>query len=145
MAGAEAEAEEKKVPWWGVDKAAWRRRLAVVDTIFEGPRLPPWSDTDVEEFKREDPEHGAQVQALRTAGNICLGGAAAGGVAFAAIAARHSRSAIGAGLALAAGGLVGYVVTEEAANWSLGLYKFDQLQANVKFLDWWKSKNGIRS
>lgn len=39
------------------------------------------------------------------------------------------------------GAVTGWVLTQEGATWAYGLYKFDTLDANLKFIEWWRKKS----
>ena len=47
----------------------------------------------------------------------------------------------GAFLALLVGTAASWAVSEEAVNVGLGLYKFNALDANKRFVDWWAARN----
>lgn len=60
--------EKRELPWWAIDKEAWKRKFAVAvkvnDEVTKDDKpLPRWTSKDVEEFAKEDPVHGAQVYA----------------------------------------------------------------------------------
>jgi hypothetical protein len=78
---------------------------------------------------------------VRQGANIANVGAVVGGLATAAIAFKYSRSAVGAIGAFAGGAVVGWALAEEGASLGLGLYKFNCMDTNLKFLDWWEKKH----
>ena len=51
----------------------------------------------------------------------------------------------GAVLSLGAGAVVGMTFGQEIANHSLQLYRLDTMAAQVKFMEWWQKKTGVRS
>jgi hypothetical protein len=62
-----AEQRSPTKPWWAIDKAAWKERLAGfyrLASIADGrdKPLPRWSDSDVEDFMSSDPVYGPQVK-----------------------------------------------------------------------------------
>lgn len=79
-----------------------------------------------------------QVRQGATIANI---GALAGGLVTGAIAWKYSRSAVAAVGAFASGAVVGWALAEEGASLGLGLYKFDCMDTNLKFLSWWEKKH----
>ncbi|CAM6100020.1 unnamed protein product [Calypogeia fissa] len=132
-------------PWWAIDKAAWRERFAIyykLRSISDNRTAPlkPWTPEDVNEFIKSDPVHGPRLQLTRQGAQIAAGGAVVGGLTTAGIVIRHSKSSLGAFLGFLGGSVVGWTLAEEGANLGLGLYKFDCLDTNLKFLDWWKKK-----
>ncbi|CAK9193780.1 unnamed protein product [Sphagnum troendelagicum] len=133
-------------PWWAIDKEAWREKFAVfykLTSITEGhdQPLPPWSEKDIEEFQNSDPVYGTQLKLVRQGATIANVGALAGGLVTAAIAWKYSHSAVGAVGAFAGGAVVGWALAEEGASLGLGLYKFDCMDTNLKFLSWWEKKH----
>lgn len=77
---------------------------------------------------------------VRQGANIANYGAIAGGLATAGVAYRYSKNAPGALMAFVGGAAMSWAVAEEGANFALGLYKFNCMDANLKFLDWWERK-----
>jgi hypothetical protein len=138
--------ENNERPWWAIDKEAWKRKFRVAVelkaalTKDEKP-LPPWTSEDIETFAKEDPVYGPQVEALRRTSAATSYGAAVGALGSAGVAYRYSRSPHGAVLAGLLGAVTGWVVTNEGATWAYGLYKFDTLDANLKFIEWWRKKS----
>ncbi|KAL2633409.1 hypothetical protein R1flu_004888 [Riccia fluitans] len=132
-------------PWWAIDKAAWRERFSpfyrlVGITENRTAPLKPWTDRDVEEFIKSEPVHGPRLKLVRQGAQVAAVGALAGGLTSAGVAIRYSKNYVGAVLAFVGGSAVGWAVAEEGANYALGLYKFDCLETNLKFLDWWQAK-----
>jgi len=76
-----------------------------------------------------------QVRQGATIANV---GAVVGGLATAGIAFRYSKNLPGAFGAFLGGAAMSWAVAEEGANFGLGLYKFNCMDANLKFLDWWE-------
>ncbi|KAJ7551412.1 hypothetical protein O6H91_06G014300 [Diphasiastrum complanatum] len=134
-------------PWWAVDKEAWRERFAIVYKLGSISQnrdkpLPPWTEKDVQEFINTDPEYGHQLKLIRQAAKAAALGGVLGGFTSAAICYRYSRSSHGAILGFVAGAAVGWALTEEGANLALGLYKYNSnMDANLKFLQWWQKKS----
>lgn len=104
--------------------------------------LPPWSDSDVEEFMSSDPVYGPTLRTTREAVNFGLTGSAIGAVSTAAFSWKYSRSPHGAALALGAGAVFGWTFGHEAANHWFQLYRLDTLTAQTKFMEWWEKKSG---
>eukprot|EP00243_Klebsormidium_subtile_P003751 TRINITY_DN17343_c0_g1_i1.p1 TRINITY_DN17343_c0_g1~~TRINITY_DN17343_c0_g1_i1.p1 ORF type:complete len:148 (-),score=17.67 TRINITY_DN17343_c0_g1_i1:225-668(-) len=144
---SEASKEERKEqPWWAIDKEAWRRKFSTVVKLQSSMKedekaLPAWTSKDIEAFAKEDPVYGPQVAALRKNSEACGYGAVAGAVGSAGVALRFSKSPHGAVLAGLLGGLTGWLVTNEGATWAYGTYKFDNMDANLKFVEWWRKKS----
>lgn len=132
-------------PWWAVDKEAWKKQFSFVTKITslrenqEEP-LPPWTPADIEVFAKEDPVSGDQLKLVRQGAMISAVGGLVGGLGTAAYSYRYSRSVGGAALTLVFGLATSWAVSEEAANIGLGLYKINAMDANLKFLEWWKAK-----
>ncbi|BBN06632.1 hypothetical protein MPTK1_3g22720 [Marchantia polymorpha subsp. ruderalis] len=132
-------------PWWAIDKAAWRERFSVfyrLASISENRTQPlkPWTEQDVEDFIKSDPVHGPRLKLVRQGAQVAAAGAVVGGLTSAGVAMRYSKNSLGAFLAFAGGAAVSWAIAEEGANLALGLYKFDCLESNLKFLDWWQAK-----
>eukprot|EP00271_Cylindrocystis_brebissonii_P022486 TRINITY_DN8673_c0_g1_i1.p1 TRINITY_DN8673_c0_g1~~TRINITY_DN8673_c0_g1_i1.p1 ORF type:complete len:150 (+),score=32.32 TRINITY_DN8673_c0_g1_i1:240-689(+) len=147
MAGQQ-ETEAKQAagyrPWWAIDKEAWKRKFSIVAEISSikeiGP-LPKWTEEDVQKFAKEEPVYGDQLLRLRQASQISGIGALVGGLGTSLYSYRYSRSVGGAALVLVFGVTASYALSEEAANLGLGLYKFDAMETNFKFLHWWKAQS----
>ncbi|KAF1873178.1 hypothetical protein Lal_00016315 [Lupinus albus] len=115
-----------------------------------------WSSSDVEEFIASDPVHGpvgccllalhmpcaVELKTARGAVQFGLAGSALGAVYTAGFAWKYSKSLHGTALSFVAGGVFGWTFGHEVANHALQLYRVDTLAAEVKFLEWWKTKNG---
>ncbi|KAE9613646.1 putative succinate dehydrogenase (quinone) [Lupinus albus] len=101
-----------------------------------------WSSSDVEEFIASDPVHGPVLKTARGAVQFGLAGSALGAVYTAGFAWKYSKSLHGTALSFVAGGVFGWTFGHEVANHALQLYRVDTLAAEVKFLEWWKTKNG---
>ena len=54
---------------------------------------------------------------------------------------RYSRSPPGAVLAALLGTVAGWLITNEGTTWAYGTYKFDNMDANLKFIEWWRKKS----
>ncbi|MCO5562210.1 hypothetical protein L7F22_015836 [Adiantum nelumboides] len=80
------------------------------------------------------------LKLVRQGAKLSAAGAAVGGLTTTAVVARYSRAPHGLLLSLAAGAMVGWCVAEEGARVALGLHKFDCMDTNLRFLDWWKHK-----
>lgn len=58
--------EKKELPWWAIDKEAWKRKFSAVVKLRAEMRedekpLPPWTSKDIETFAKEDSVYGPQV------------------------------------------------------------------------------------
>jgi len=130
-------------PWWAIDKVAWREAFAPfykftsISERRDAP-LPPWSEADVQEFIKSDPVYGPQLQLVRQGATIANVGAVLGGLATAGVTLRYSKNLPGALIAFVGGAAMSWTVAEEGANLGLGLYKFNCMDTNLKFLDWWE-------
>ncbi|GBG82722.1 hypothetical protein CBR_g36250 [Chara braunii] len=131
-------------PWWAIDKQAWREAFSIYYKIKsveqDAEPLPAWTSADVAEFAKEDPVHGAQVQALQKAGTAAAVAAAVGGAGSLAFILRQARNVPAAAVGLVGGAAVSWALAEEVANYSLGLFKFEGMNANLKFLEWRRRK-----
>eukprot|EP00897_Mesotaenium_endlicherianum_P008748 jgi/Mesen1/7901/ME000420S07045 len=132
-------------PWWAVDKEAWKEKFAVVTKLKsirdnQAEPLPRWTEADIDKFAEEDPVNGSQIKLARQGATIANYSGLAGGVGTALYSYRYSRSAAGAALVFVFGATTCWALGEEAANFGLGLYKFDPLDSNLKFLEWWKKR-----
>eukprot|EP00250_Pteridium_aquilinum_P011302 c19977_g1_i1 orf=106-549(+) len=135
----------KKKPWWAIDKEAWKERFHIfyrLTSITDGRDKPlqRWSDADVDEFIHSDPVYGPQLKLVRQAAKISAAGAALGGLSTTAMVWRYSKAPHGLLLSLVAGSAFGWVLGQEGATVAFGLHKFDCVDTNLKFLDWWKQK-----
>ncbi|XVE79139.1 hypothetical protein DITRI_Ditri14bG0034000 [Diplodiscus trichospermus] len=130
-------------------KEFWAERFPFTDVysrfIGREEPLPPWSESDVNEFITSDPVHGPTLKTAREAANIGSAGAAIGAISTAAFAWKYSRSLHGAGLSFVAGGVFGWTFGQEIANHWYQLYKLDTMAAQVKFMEWWENKCRGRS
>lgn len=101
--------------------------------------LPSWSASDVEAFKRHDPATGADLNKLRTAGSVGMGGSAVGAAVFGMMGLRYSKLP---GLVFLAplGAAVGFAIAEEAAGAVAGAHRVDTVATNGKFLQWWSEQ-----
>nr|PNR61824.1 hypothetical protein PHYPA_000248 [Physcomitrium patens] len=142
-----AMAEDRYKPWWAIDKAAWREafepffKFKSISDHRDTP-LPPWSEADVQEFIDSDPVYGPRLKQVRQGATIANYGALVGGLATAGVAFRYSKNIPGALGAFLGGTAMSWAVAEEGANFALGLYKFNCMDVNLKFLDWWERKQG---
>ncbi|GBG79363.1 hypothetical protein CBR_g29511 [Chara braunii] len=131
-------------PWWAIDKQAWREVFSIYYKIKSVNQdlepLPAWTIADVAEFAEEDPVHGPQVQNLQKAATAAAVAAAVGGTASLAFILRQSRNVPAAAVGLVGGAAVSWALAEEIANYSLGLFKFEGMDANLKFLEWRRRK-----
>ncbi|KAG0561771.1 hypothetical protein M758_9G141600 [Ceratodon purpureus] len=133
-------------PWWAIDTAAWREAFAPFHkfaSISErrSTPLPPWSEADVQEFIKSDPVHGPRLSLVRQGATIASIGAVVGGLATAGLAFKYSKNVPGAVMSFLGGTAMSWTIAEEAANLGLGLYKFNCMDTNLKFLAWWGSKH----
>lgn len=138
-------ADEDSKPWWAIDKAAWRERFALfykLSSIADGRDKPlkRWSDADVEEFIHSDPVYGPQLKLVRQAAKISAVGAVVGGLSTSALVWRFGKSPHGTFLSLLAGTAVGWCLGQEGATVAYGLHRFDCMDTNLKFLEWWKER-----
>lgn len=78
---------------------------------------------------------------VRQGATVAAVGALTGGVATAALSYRYSKSGVGMVAALVGGTVFSWAIAEEGANLGLGLYKFNCMDTNLKFLDWWQQKH----
>lgn len=39
------------------------------------------------------------------------------------------------------GAVAGWLITNEGTVWAYGTYKFDNMDANLKFIEWWRKKS----
>lgn len=78
---------------------------------------------------------------MRQGATIAAVGALTGGVATAALSYRYSKNGVGMVAALVGGTVFSWAIAEEGANLGLGLYKFNCMDTNLKFLDWWQQKH----
>jgi len=78
---------------------------------------------------------------VRQGATIATVGALTGGVATAALSYRYSKNGVGMVAALVGGTVFSWAIAEEGANLGLGLYKFNCMDTNLKFLDWWQQKH----
>ncbi|KAI4386157.1 hypothetical protein MLD38_004116 [Melastoma candidum] len=129
---------------WEGWKDFWSERLSFLDNYGKFIRrekpLPSWSSADVDEFIASDPVHGPVLKTARDATQFGLVGGAIGAVTTAGFAWKYSKSLHGAGLSFAAGAVFGWTFGQEAASHWYQLYRLDTMQAQVKFLEWWKNK-----
>ncbi|KAI4382203.1 hypothetical protein MLD38_008198 [Melastoma candidum] len=113
---------------WEGWKDFWSERFSFLDNygrfIRREKPLPSWSSADVDDFIASDPFHGPVLKAARDATQFGL----------------YSKSLHGAGLSFAAGAVFGWTFGQEAASHWYQLYRLDTMQAQVKFLEWWKNK-----
>ncbi|XVE59704.1 hypothetical protein DITRI_Ditri05aG0067500 [Diplodiscus trichospermus] len=135
--------------YWEGYKEFWAERFPFTDIysrfIHREESLPPWSESDVNEFIASDPVHGPTLKTAREATNIALAGGAIGAISTAGLAWKYSRSLHGAGLSFAAGAVFGWTFGQEIANHWYQLYRLDTMAAQVKFLEWWENKCQRRS
>eukprot|EP00249_Psilotum_nudum_P020518 c27739_g3_i1 orf=159-605(-) len=132
-------------PWWAIDRAAWREKFSMVFKFASISKdrdkpLKPWTQADIDAFINSDPVYGPQLRLVKQGAKVATTGAVIGGLLTAGISVRYSKSPHGAVLSLLAGSAVGWAVGEEVANLAYGLYKFDRMDTNLKFLEWWKEK-----
>ncbi|XVF47042.1 hypothetical protein PTKIN_Ptkin03bG0077400 [Pterospermum kingtungense] len=129
---------------WEGYKEFWKERFPFTDIysrfISREEPLPPWSESDVNDFIASDPVHGTTLKTAREATNIALAGTAIGAVSTAGIAWKYSRSLHGAGLSFVAGAVFGWTFGQEIANHYYQLYRLDTMAAQVKFIEWWENK-----
>ncbi|OIW10220.1 hypothetical protein TanjilG_27971 [Lupinus angustifolius] len=126
-------------------KQFWSQRFSFLSNYSQFVKrdqpIRSWSSSDVEEFIASDPVHGPALRTAREAVQFGLAGSALGAVYTAGFAWKYSKSLHGAALSLVAGGVFGWTFGHEVANHALQLYRVDTLAAEVKFLEWWKTKN----
>ncbi|XWS28479.1 hypothetical protein CRYUN_Cryun25bG0073300 [Craigia yunnanensis] len=82
--------------YWKGYKEFWAERFPFTDIysrfINREESLPPWSESDVNEFIVSDPVHGLTLKTAREATNIALAGSAIGAISTAGFAWKYSRS-----------------------------------------------------
>ncbi|KAM7524684.1 hypothetical protein LguiA_014586 [Lonicera macranthoides] len=133
---------------WKEYKEFWSNRFSILDNyskfIKSNEPLPSWSDSDIDAFIASDPVHGHTLKTAREAVKYGAVGSVIGAVSTAGLAWKYSRSLHGAALSFGAGAVFGWTFGHEIANHSLQLYRLDTMAAQVKFLDWWRSKTQER-
>ena len=148
MAG-DADSEAFFSKHWQGWKEFWGERFSIIDNysrfVKRDPPLPSWSSSDVEEFIASDPVYGPTLKTAREAAKYAAVGSVVGAVSTAGFAWKYSRSPHGAVLSLGAGAVFGWTFGQEIASHWFQLYRLDPMAAQVKFLDWWASKNEGRS
>lgn len=149
MAVEENNSTEEDSSFWGVRKQFWKERFSYLNKhkqiLLRDKPLPKWSDADVEEFIQSDPVYGPQLKLTRQAAKIAATGSLIGAVSTAGVSWKYSRHGIGAILSFGAGAAFGWVFGKEIANHTLRLYKFDCMDAQLKFFEWWEKKTEGRS
>ncbi|GLJ07437.1 hypothetical protein SUGI_0067120 [Cryptomeria japonica] len=135
--------------YWSSYKAYWIERFKNLDKykqIYSRDKpLPKWTEADVEEFVQSDPVYGPQLQLTREAAKISAAGSLVGAVSTAGVAMKYSKNGLGTLLSFGAGAAFGWVFGKEVANHTLQLYKFDTMDAQIKFFNWWEKKTEGRS
>eukprot|EP01018_Ginkgo_biloba_P023633 Gb_25569 [translate_table: standard] len=144
MGGENELSSEQPLSFWEERKEFWRERFSYLrkykKILGRDKPLPKWSDADVEEFIQSDPVYGPQLKLARQAAKIAAGGSAIGAISTAGVTWKYSRSGLGVVLSLGAGAAFGWVFGKEVANHALRLYRFDCMDAQLKFFDWWEKK-----
>eukprot|EP00252_Welwitschia_mirabilis_P016028 TRINITY_DN3549_c0_g1_i1.p1 TRINITY_DN3549_c0_g1~~TRINITY_DN3549_c0_g1_i1.p1 ORF type:complete len:142 (+),score=23.30 TRINITY_DN3549_c0_g1_i1:142-567(+) len=107
--------------------------------------LHKWNSQDVEEFIQHDPVYGSRLKKTRQAAQISATGSAIGAVSTAGVTLKYSKSGLGALLSLVAGAAFGWMFGKEIANHTLQMYKFDSMDAQLKFFEWWEKKTESQS
>lgn len=147
--GEENTSSEQESSFWGVRKEFWKERFSYLNKykqiLGRDKPLPKWNDADVEEFIQSDPVYGPQLKLTRQAAKIAATGSLIGAVSTAGVSWKYSRHGIGAILSFGAGAAFGWVFGKEIANHTLRLYKFDSMDAQLKFFEWWEKKSEGRS
>ncbi|CAH9050278.1 unnamed protein product [Cuscuta europaea] len=107
--------------------------------------LPSWTDADVEEFISSDAVHGPALKSAREVAQFGAIGSIVGGVTTAGWAWKYSKSPHGALLSLGFGAMCGWTFGHEFGSHWLQLYRYNTVDAQAKFLEWWQNKAGGQS
>ena len=125
--------------------------------------LKPWTYVQIEAFAKSDPVNGKRIKALREAGLISYAAGCLGFVAGATVFYRRNNTFNGGAVAAIlgnfplffelcplclnrlSGGIPSFIaahqVSYQALSYTHELYKFNALDVNHAFFNWW-SKNG---
>lgn len=137
---------------FGKDTYIGDRAIAYSEYFFtqQNPAdaLKPWTRHDIDRFCKDDPVHGNQVKALRGAGWISGTGGLLGGVAGASYAFSNGGTLNGRIISATIGGIgclaASFLVSNQVAVFTHGLYKFDKKETTAAFRDWWRKNGGAQ-
>jgi len=102
--------------------------------------LPPWTATDFKEFAAEHPQQASQIQKLRTAGLVWLGGGLTSSLLSAAMVFRKSRNVFYSITAGGLSGIAGFLSMDVITDICFETRSIDAYALNKEFLNWWRRK-----
>ena len=112
----------------------------VLREIIKNMVLPPWTPNDLQEFASKHPRETEQLQRLRAAGVVCLGGGLTSSVLTAGLVFQKSRNVLYALTAGGLSGIAGFLSTDVITEVWFETRSIDAHVVNQKFLQWWRRK-----